>query len=135
MSAVSHRSQEKESFWRLHLDRHRSSGESIRGYCRVRGLSDALFHFWRREIARRDGGAKRTSRRSRHPGLIPVEIVDCKSLLGSAVAPQLEIECPGGPVIRVREEASLEVLQRVMKACRMSQGECGHVASEAVRSC
>ena len=54
MSGASHRSRDKEAFWRSHLARQSSSGESIRGYCRIRKLSEALFHFWRREIARRD---------------------------------------------------------------------------------
>ena len=132
MSGVSHRSRDKESFWRSHLTRQSSSGESIRGYCRVRKLSEALFHFWRREIARRDH-EKSVSFRSENPGLIAVEIVGAP-VLESATS-LMEIECPGGPVIRIREDASLEVLQRVMKACRMTQAECRPAAGEAVRSC
>jgi len=26
------------------------SGESVRGYCRTRGLSEAGFHFWKRKL-------------------------------------------------------------------------------------
>ena len=132
MSVASHRSRDKESFWRSHLSRQSSSGESIRGYCRVRKLSEALFHFWRREIARRDH-EKSVSLRSEKPGLISVEIVG--DVAPGSAASLMEIECPGGPVIRIREEASLEVLQRVMKACRMTQAECSPAAREAVRSC
>jgi hypothetical protein len=132
MSAVSHRSRDKESFWRSHLARQSTSGESIRGYCRIRKLSEALFHFWRREIARRDH-EKSVSLRSENPGLIAVEIVGAP--LPESATSLMEIECPGGPVIRVREGASLEVLQRVMKACWMTQAECGPAAPEAVRSC
>jgi hypothetical protein len=95
-------------------------------------LSEALFHFWRREIARRDREAH-ASLRSDKPGLIAVEIVGDPA--PGSVSSLMEIECPGGPVIRVREEASLEVLQRVMKACRLTQAECSPAAREAVRSC
>jgi len=48
------RSAEKESYWRGHLECQLSSGESIRGFCRGRGLSEASFHFWRCEIGVRD---------------------------------------------------------------------------------
>ena len=130
MSGVSHRSRDKESFWRSHLARQSSSGGSIRGYCRIRKLSEALFHFWRREIARRDYEG---SLRSEKPELIAVEIVGAP--VAEPATSLMEIECPGGPVIRVREGASVEVLQRVMKACRMTQGECSPVAPETVRSC
>jgi hypothetical protein len=132
MSGVSHRSRDKESFWRSHLARQSSSGESIRGYCRIRKLSEALFHFWRREIARRDR-EKSVSLRSEKAGLIAVEIVG--DPVPESTTSLMEIECPGGPVIRVREEASLEVLQRVMKAWRLTEAECSPAACEAVRSC
>lgn len=133
MSGVSVRSQEKESFWRSHVDGQRLSGESIRGYCRMRKLSEALFHFWRREIAHRDR-EKRAGRRSADPGLIAVQVIG-EPTARSATAPLLEIECPGGPRVRVREEAPIDVLQRVMRACRMEHEECGSTASKAVRSC
>ena len=132
MSGVSYRSRDKESFCRSHLARQSSSGESIRGYCRVRKLSEALFHFWRREIGRRDHEAH-VSPQSEKLGLIAVEIVG-EPAPGSA-ASLMEIACPGGPVIRLREEAPLEVLQRVMKAWRLTQAECNAAVGNAVRSC
>ncbi len=114
MSSRWSRSLEKESYWRGHLQRQLSSGESIRGYCGRRGLSEASFHFWRREIASRDrevavkpGGGT--------AGLIAVEIVGDSSSPGN---PLLEIACPGGAVIRLREEVSFEVLERVLRACQ-----------------
>ena len=128
MSKRSHGSTEKESFWRSQLSRQSSSGESIRGYCRRCGLSEASFHFWRREIAGRDHQTNRASG-SGAAGLIAVEIVG-----ETAPGPTLEIECPGGPVIRLREEVSVDVLMRVMQACQQVHGE-SVSASAAVRSC
>ncbi len=110
MSKRGHRSMEKESFWRSQLSRQLSSGESIRGYCLHRGLSEASFHFWRREIASRDRGAGRTIG-SGSAGLIAVEIVDDASRHSTAQA-MLSIECPGVAVIRVREDVSMDGLQR-----------------------
>jgi hypothetical protein len=66
-----------------------------------------------------------------NPGLIAVQIV------GEPSTPRqtLEIECAGGPVVRLREDVSAEVLQRVMAVCqRLQQAE---IVSEpaGVRSC
>lgn len=46
-------------------------------------------------------------------GLIALDIID-------TATPTLEIECPGGVVIRLREDVSAEVLQRVIAACQLS---------------
>src|ERR1700677_4971182 len=101
MSKRSHRSTEKESFWRSQLSRQLSSGESIRGYCLHRGLSEASFHFWRRAIAGRDRDASRTTG-SGSAGLIAVEIVDGASPRPAAQA-AISFECPGGTFTRVRD--------------------------------
>lgn len=47
----------REAYWRGHVAAWARSGESVRGYCRSRGLSEAAFHFWKRELKRRDGSA------------------------------------------------------------------------------
>jgi hypothetical protein len=126
------RSGEKDAYWRSHLKRQSSSGESIRGYCRLRGLSEALFHYWRREIANRDRAGSAT-RGSGPAGLIALEIKS-DSPPSLTATPTLEIECPGGAVIRVREEVSIDVLARVLRACQQIQPE-GASASVSVRSC
>ena len=128
MSPGSSRSREKESCWRSHLERQLSSGESIRGYCRRRGLSEASFHFWRREIASRDREVAQ-QRGSGMAGLIALEVVE-----GSRPGPMLEITCPGGAVIRLREDVCVEVLTRVLTACRQLGLE-GTSSAGAVRSC
>ena len=123
MSRVLSRSVSKEKYWRGHLDRQLASGCSIRSYCHRHGLSEASFHYWRRrEIAGRDSELTDLPR-SNTAGLIAVEIVGESSPLMTA-RPMMEIECPGGPVIRVREDVSAEVLQRVIGSCqRLLRGE------------
>ena len=130
MSNQGSRSAEKEAFWRSHLRRQSSSGESIRGYCRRRVLSEASFHFWRREIANRDREAQ-SSRQVATAGLIAVQIVGEPS-------PQkqtLEIECPGGPVVRLREDVGVAILQQVLKACQQACQTSVSGGGEPVRSC
>jgi hypothetical protein len=82
---------QKESFWRKHVKRQRSGGESVRGYCREHGLKEPAFYWWRRELARREAIPTR-------PSFVPVEVV------ADPVA--IEISLPGvqvrltGPVDR-----------------------------------
>ena len=70
--------------------------------------------------------------RSASPGLIAVEVVGESP--PSTPRQTIEIECPGGPVLRLREDVSAEVLQRVMRACLQMQIE-NSPANGPVRSC
>lgn len=108
------RSVEKEAFWRDVLDRHRSSGLSVRRFCLRERVAEASFYAWRREILRRDAeleevvesgeGAKGSGR-----GLVPVDVVPGDAILpsltvtrasDSAAAKLLEIITPGGLTLR-----------------------------------
>jgi hypothetical protein len=71
--------------------------------------------------------------RSATPGLISVEVVG-EASVPSAVTQTLEIACPGGPVVRLREDVSAEVLERVLRVCRQLQCEDAST-SVAVQSC
>jgi len=44
----------RERYWRQVLARRESSGATVRAFCRQEGISESSFHYWRREIARRD---------------------------------------------------------------------------------
>jgi hypothetical protein len=48
------RDPQREQFWRNAIAGWNKSGQSIRGYCSERQLSEASFHSWRRELAKRD---------------------------------------------------------------------------------
>jgi hypothetical protein len=67
--------------------------------------------------------------RSSSAGFVSVQVVG-ESTLPSGARQTLEVECPGGPVVRLREDVSAEVLERVLRVCQQLQGE-----SVAVRSC
>jgi transposase len=45
----------REQYWRQVVAQWRRSGLTVRGFCLGRGLSETLFYWWRRELARRDG--------------------------------------------------------------------------------
>jgi len=136
------RSTVKEAYWRCHFDRQAAVRISIRSYCREHELAESSFHWWRREIQNRDAERERhsspveadDSTRSRGAGLVAVEIVGeaAPSALASA---KLEIEYPGGPVIRLREGVSIEVLHRVMAVCRQIERADVVAVNDRGRSC
>ena len=84
MSVAARRSAEKEAFWRLVLEEHRASGQSIRAFCTQKSISEASFFAWRKELERRDqasGEVGREGSRSdrsgddQRPAMIPVNVV------------------------------------------------------------
>lgn len=46
---------ERESLWRGRVFAQGSSGVSVRAYCAAQGLSESSFHYWKRELKRREG--------------------------------------------------------------------------------
>lgn len=44
----------KEHFWRQTLAEHAAGGQSVRAFCRLRGLSEPSFYGWRRTLEERD---------------------------------------------------------------------------------
>jgi len=125
---VTRRDPKKESFWRRMMKRHSGSGMSIRAWCRQHDVKESAFHWWRRELARRDAEtseatvAKKTS-------FVPVRVTD------DAVVPKapsamnhpddgsmIEVVLPNGHCVRLRGSVDrrrlvdvLDVLER--RAC------------------
>lgn len=44
---------EAELFWQGHIDSRKSSGMSIREYCREKGISQSGFYYWQSKLERR----------------------------------------------------------------------------------
>ena len=81
----------REGYWRRHVAGWVRSGESVRGYCRSRGVSEAAFHFWKRELKRRDAGTAKKAERiafaevrlpsfAVHEGLIEIAVVGSRRI-------------------------------------------------------
>lgn len=51
---ASRRDPRREQLWRQHIAAWSRSGQSIRAFCSAHHLSEASFHSWRRELAKRD---------------------------------------------------------------------------------
>ena len=94
----------KEAAWRRRLARHADSGQSVRAWCRRHGLKEAAFHWWRRELARRDAEAPASS-------FVPVHVTDDPARDGDG---QIEIELTDGRRVRVTGTVNREMLTQVL---------------------
>jgi hypothetical protein len=149
------RSVEKEAYWRGQFERQLASGLSIRRWCRESGVSEPTFYVWRRELRKRDHERGRTER-NRHeplsepafaPGFVAVDVLALDVLTSDVVTSdamlsgreaKLEIDVAGGVVIRLREDASAETLERVLTAvCRhgIARQDAAGGGRGEVRSC
>ena len=94
----------KEAAWRRRLDRHGDSGQTVRAWCRRHGVKEATFHWWRRELARRDAEAPAGS-------FLPVQVIDEPARAGDG---QIEIELTDGRRVRVTGPVNREMLTQVL---------------------
>jgi hypothetical protein len=114
--------------WRQILKRQRSSGQSIRDFCQRQGLAESSFHFWRREVTRREQQRKTPSDRlpasGIGPAFLPVQLLKTPTEVPSrdtSVA-RLEIVLPDGLLVRIlqafEEESTLRALGSLLLLLR-----------------
>ena len=107
----------KEQSWRDLIRRQALSGRSIRAFCASESVSEANFHWWRRELTRRIGDAKSepSAKPLQHsrPEFVPIAVTSPR--------PAIEIELPAGILVRVLPGASSEQLREVLSALEASR--------------
>jgi len=127
MAGASKRDGKKESKWRQHVAGQAASGLAVRAYCRGRGLSEQSFHWWRRELVRRDGEKVGVPAA---PAFVPLRVASAgeaepipPETSAVASAAMVEIMLPGERRLRVtgrvdRQQLAdvLEVLERMTRA-------------------
>jgi hypothetical protein len=96
----------REEFWREQVAGWEKSGQSIRGYCRAQELSEAGFHFWKRELKRRE------ERRVLNRRAMPFAEVH----IAAAHEAPIEIVCGTSRRIQVHPGFDEETLVRVIAA-------------------
>ena len=106
----------REAYWRGQVGAWERSGESVRGYCRSRGLSEAGFHFWKRELKRRDAGA---ASKADGAAFAEVRLAPCavrEAVPSPARGALIEIAVAGSLRIQVHPGFDEETLARVIAA-------------------
>jgi len=95
---------ELELAWRGRMRRWRSSGRSVREFCRREGVPETAFYYWRRELQRRSGFGGGRGGRSAGPLFVPVRVSEGP---GAVAAGVLEVRLPSGHVLRGAEPEKL----------------------------
>ena len=93
----------KQSLWSTRLQDHAASGQPIRAWCAVNGVTEATFHYRRKRLS--PAAAASTK-------LIALPFSSCDS------EQVMEVETPTGYVIRLRSKAQLDWLGAVVMALR-----------------
>ena len=113
------RDRRREAYWRRIVREQRGSGRSVRDFCRKSKLRESAFHFWRRELKRRDAEQERrqgprktrTLASRRTPAFVPVRLAEDTQPVARG---RIEIELSGGRrvhlVAPVDRQALMEVL-------------------------
>jgi|GEM_PF-2080892 len=125
--------------WRRKIQNHDAGQDSTSDS--QPGSQALIFADWSRVGSEERGHQKRSRSGNRHPyvrakvdslqpptgtGLVALDIIETANHI-------LEIEGPGGVVIRLREDVSNEILQRVIAACQLSHSAAAARGEE--RSC
>jgi hypothetical protein len=103
MSHTRPRDPQLEQFWRRAIARWKNSGQSIRAFCAAYQLSEASFHGWRRELAKRD-----------QANLPAVSFVPLQ-LRTEAL---LEVALPNGLIVRASAAVAPEAVVALVEALR-----------------
>jgi hypothetical protein len=106
----------KERVWRDAIRRWQASGQTIRGFCRERNLSEAAFHAWRRTIARRDGRAAPATSPERRPTFVPLRLTPAAAAASADRQAPLELVLGSGRIVRVSPGFDAATLQALLAA-------------------
>jgi hypothetical protein len=119
---------DRERRWRRFLAVQARSGLSVRAYCREKGLPEASFYYWRREILRREQEEQSSETGGPSEGLHakvgrkPTVASFCEVSVkrdGSASTRrggEIEVVLPSSVILRVGREVEVAHLRRVLEA-------------------
>jgi transposase-like protein len=105
--------QDRRAFWELAIDQQKSSGLSVRAFCRREGLNEASFYSWRRRLNEEESSARAES----GVGFVEVMRSVPEPVWQTEVARRvaLEVLLPGGLVVRVPEGFDGPTLRQVVE--------------------
>ena len=109
------RNADREDFWRRAVRRRTKSGMTVADFCAAEGLKPTTYHYWQREIRRRDALPSLKTEPSRRPALAAVQVIDDRRDRVSDRA-GVEVVAKNGYVVRVGELATAEQVRCVLQA-------------------
>jgi len=93
----------KQSLWSARLREHAGSGQPIRSWCALNGVTEASFHYWRKRLM---------------PASSPATQLIALPFAANHGGQMLELETPHGYVIRLGSEAHVGWLGAILAALR-----------------
>lgn len=103
---------ETAELWRRRLRRQARGTWTVAEFCRREGVSQPSFYQWRKRLADNSQPVPKKPRRNRQsdPEFLPLE------LPSSLLAVGVQIELPGGAVVRLPQDASAEIVAAAVGA-------------------
>lgn len=101
------RGTDRRQFWRRTVKRWKSSGLSVRQFCRKEGVSEPAFYAWRKKVAERQRGPSGTEVSPCAPTFIEVALPE------SASTP-LELVLRNGAILRIAPGTDAVLFHRVL---------------------
>ena len=99
-----------ERRWRGLVAAWRRSGGTVRAFCRARNVSEASFHYWRRELDRRDAKGD-----TKVPAFVPVTVLPSAAI---------EVVLPSGVMVRVPAGADETHAVRLIRGLTAEAAAC-----------
>ena len=115
MSKAQKSDTDQKQFWQMVLDTFRSSGLSVRQFCKQEGLSEASFYAWRRKLSKSQKSSTCNEQMLSEPGsFIQVPVVQSESSC-------LELVLTSGHVLRIPSDIQRAYLSDVLSAVRQAK--------------
>ena len=116
------RDKRREAYWRRTVREQRGSGLTIRDFCRKSKLRESAFHFWRRELERRQAEQEqhqevkrprrsKSRRAPQSPAFVPVRVTEQTA---PATVGRIEIELSGGRRVHLTAPVDRQALGQVL---------------------
>jgi hypothetical protein len=114
----------KEKYWRALVTEHAASGETVKGFCLRKHLSEHSFFAWRREIRLRDeekeskgkafAGREKTPFKELEKSFVPVRLVSTAETPVPVKSAPIQIETPNGFKVIVEGLVDLKFLGQIL---------------------
>ena len=103
---------DQKQFWQMVLETFKSSGLSVRRFCKQEGLSEASFYAWRKKLSKSQKSSTWNEQALPEPGsFIQVPVVQSESSC-------LELVLASGHILRIPSDIQRAFLSDVLSAVR-----------------
>jgi len=115
MSKAQQSDTDQKQFWQMVLDTFRSSGLSVRQFCKQEGLSEASFYAWRKKLSKSQKSGMDNEQTPPEPeSFIQVPVVPSESSC-------LELVLASSHVLRIPSDIPRAFLTDVLSALRQAK--------------